>query len=85
MISLKLAGGLALGYSLSKMHQTQFSQKSHKEDFLKSGQKYSQNFYFYLQILKNALLNGFECRESPVHRSCTFWIVRYVSRAVPST
>ena len=40
-----------------------------------------QNFDFYFQILENALLNGFECRESPfftyVHRHCIFWIVRY--------
>ena len=27
----------------------------------------SQNFYFYFQILENALLNGFERRISHVH------------------
>ena len=30
----------------------------------------SQNFDFYFQILDNALLNGFECRESPCFHVC---------------
>ena len=32
--------------------------------------KSSQNFDFYFQILDSALLNGFECRESPCFHIC---------------
>ena len=56
---------------------------------MENGEK--KNFDFFFQILDNVVLvNRSECRESPffmyVHRSCTFWIVRYdVLCVVPPT